>query len=423
MKIKSFQSFNYALAVLAATLVFVSGAKAASNFEVLHEFLDRPGMNPSAALVADSAGNLYGTTRFSVGQNCDEGCGVVFELARSGGHWTYNIIHRFSGTDGAEPFAALIVDSAGNLYGTTETGGANGMGTVYEVSPSGTNWKEKVLHSFGGSDHLSYPNSGLTMDASGNLYGTALYTGARAQGGVFELKPSGGRWQETIIYNFSRDAGGFGPSGGTLVWDSAGNLYGVTNSGGAHKQGVVFRLTPSSGGNWTEAVLYSFLNPSGNGVTFDSAGNLYGTTVDGGLTSCNPPYGCGGVFELSPSGSGWTFHMLHRFNGSDGWFAYYGVTVDSAGNLYGATYYGGAYGGGDYGLVFKLSRSGGIWMETVLHSFGRSDGANPSGGLIFGPEGALYGVRSMEARSTAWCLVLCRSTVVSRTKVRLGRDR
>jgi len=387
MKLKSLQSFNYALAVFAATLVFASGASA-SNFEVLHEFLDRPGMDPSAALVADSAGNLYGTTRYSVGQRCDEGCGVVFELARSGGHWTYNIIHRFSGPDGAEPFAPLIVDSAGNLYGTTETGGANGMGTVYEVSPSGTKWKERVLRSFGSSDDLSYPNSGLTMDASGNLYGCALFGGTLGHGGVFELKLSGGRWQETIIYDFSRDAGG----SGTLVLDSAGNLYGTTNSGGTHKQGVVFKLTPSSGGNWTEAVLYNFLNRSGNGVTFDSAGNLYGTTVDGGLTSCNPPYGCGGVFELSPSGSGWTFHMLHRFNGSDGWFAYYGVNLDSAGNLYGATYYGGAYGDETYGLVFKLSQSGGIWKETVLHSFDNSDGANPSGGLIFGPEGALYGV-------------------------------
>jgi uncharacterized repeat protein (TIGR03803 family) len=386
MKIKGFQSLNYALAVCAATLVFVSGATA-SNFKVLHEFLDRPGMSPSAALVADSAGNLYGTTRFSIGQNCDEGCGVVFELARSDGHWTYKVIHAFSGPDGEQPFAALIVDSAGNLYGTTETGGANGVGTVYEVSPSGTKWKERVLHSFGGPGDLSYPSSGLTMDASGNLYGCALFGGTLGHGGVFEMKLSGGRWQETIIYNSSRDAGG----GGTLVLDSAGNLYG-TGSGGRHKQGVVFKLTPSSSGNWTKTVLYSFRNGSGNGVTFDSAGNLYGTTIAGGLTSCNPPYGCGGVFELSPSGSGWTFHMLHRFDGSGGWFAYYGVNLDSAGNLYGATYYGGAYGDETYGLVFKLSQSGGIWKETVLHSFDRSDGANPSGGLIFGPEGALYGV-------------------------------
>ena len=390
MKLKSFQSRKYALAFFSATLLFVGGARAANKFEVLHEFLDRPGMDPSAALVADSAGNLYGTTLLSIGQGCGEECGVVFELARSGGHWTYNVIHRFSGPDGEQPTAALIVNSAGNLYGTTEIGGANGLGTVFEVSPSGTKWKEKVLHSFGGSDDLSSPNSALTMDASGNLYGTSVSGGTLGRGGVFELKPSGGGWQEAIVYDFSGGADGFGPSGGPLVWDSAGNLYGTTNGGGKHKGGVIFKLTPSSGGNWTEAVLYSFPEHHGgvSGVTFDSAGNLYGTTGTWGLTSCNPPYGCGAVFELSPSGGDWTFQMVHRFNGSDGLFAYWGVTPDSAGNLYGATY----SGGDSFGLVFKLSRSGGIWKETVLHSFENGDGANPSGGLIFGPEGALYGV-------------------------------
>jgi len=235
MKLKSFQSRKYALAFFSATLLFVGGARAANKFEVLHEFLDRPGMDPSAALVADSAGNLYGTTLLSIGQGCGEECGVVFELARSGGHWTYNVIHRFSGPDGEQPTAALIVDSAGNLYGTTEIGGANGLGTVFEVSPSGTKWKEKVLHSFGGSDDLSSPNSALTMDASGNLYGTSVSGGTLGRGGVFELKPSGGGWQEAIVYDFSGGADGFGPSGGPLVWDSAGNLYGTTNGGGKHK--------------------------------------------------------------------------------------------------------------------------------------------------------------------------------------------
>jgi uncharacterized repeat protein (TIGR03803 family) len=389
MKLKNPQpSLKCAFAAFAATLVLLSGAEAADKFKILHEFLDKPAMGPSAALVADSAGNLYGTTRHSIG--CEVGCGVVFELApRSGGHWAYNVIHRFSGPDGTEPITALIVDSAGNLYGTTQLGGANGLGTVFEVSPSGGKWKEKVLYSFGAGD-LYAPNSALTFDTSGNLYGTTSFGGA-GWGGVFELKPSGGGWKERILYSFTQGADGSGASGGALVWDSAGDLYGTTGLGGKHNRGVLFELKPSSDGGWTEVVLYSF--PRGfrgtqSGVTFDTAGNLYGTTGLGGLTSCNPPFGCGAVFKLTLSGGVWAFHVLHRFNGSDGWYGYNGVKVDSAGNLYGETYAGGS----GYGLAYKLALSGGFWKETVLHSFDLSDGANPVGGLIFGPGGALMGV-------------------------------
>jgi uncharacterized repeat protein (TIGR03803 family) len=376
MKSKSIQSsLNYALVVIAATLVFVSGAEAASKYKMLHEFLDKPAMDSSAALVADSAGNLYGTARYSIdgGCNAGQGCGVVFKLARqSSGKWAYSVIHRFTGPDGEQPTASLILDSSGNLYGTTQLGGANAVGTVFELSPSGTAWKEKVLYSFAGSGDLFYPSAALTFDASGNLYGTASSGGSFGHGGVFELKPSGDAWQETILYSFTGGADGGNPFN-SLVWDSAGNLYSTANGGGEYASGVVFELTPSSGGTWTETVLHSFninLGPL-NGVILDAAGNLYGTT------------GAGTVFELTPSTHKWTFKVLHRLNEP----SYAGVTIDPAGNVYGEAF----SGGGGYGLVFKLSQSDGKWKETVLHSFGNTDGANPQGGLIFDQKGVLYG--------------------------------
>jgi uncharacterized repeat protein (TIGR03803 family) len=369
-------SLKYALAMLAAMLVFVRGAEAASKYKILHEFLDKPARDPAAVLVADPAGNLYGTTRYSDDGGCyfGLGCGVVFKLARrSDGHWDYTVIHRFKGPDGEQPTTGLIRDSSGNLYGTTVLGGANSVGTVFEVSPAGAGWKEKVLYSFGGSGDLNNPGGGLTLEASGNLYGPAQYGGKLGRGGVFELKPSGKGWQETILYSFPGGADGETPFA-KLARDSAGNLYGMAvGSKYGTSGGVVFELTPSSGGTWAETVLHSFDN-SGQmswGVIFDSAGNLYGTT------------GSGIAFEISPSTDKWTFKVLRRFNGP----IYAGLTIDPAGNLYGEMFSGGA----GYGVVFELSQSGGKWKETVLHSFDLNDGAFPVGGLVFGQGGLLYG--------------------------------
>ena len=370
------QSLKCALAMLAAMLVFASGADAASKYKILHEFVGKPGKDPATVLVADTAGNLYGTTRYSDDEGCyfGLGCGVVFKLApRSDGHWDYTVIHRFRGPDGEQPTTGLILDSSGNLYGTTALGGANSLGAVFEVSPSGDGWKEKVLHSFGGSGDVNNPGGGLTSDASGNLYGPAESGGKLGFGGVFDLKPSGEGWQETILYSFTGGADGETPFA-KLARDSAGNLYGTAGGGkyGANG-GVVFKLAPSSGGTWAETVLHSFDN-SGQmswGVILDSAGNLYGTT------------GSGIVFELSPSTDKWTFKVLHRFDGP----IYAGLTIDPAGNLYGEMFSGGA----GYGVVFELSQSGGKWKETVLHSFDLYDGAYPTGGLAFGKAGLLYG--------------------------------
>lgn len=219
---------------------------------------------------------------------------------------TEQVLYNFKGgSDGAEPDASLVFDGAGNLYGTTYYGGANGSGTVFELTPSKAGWTETVLHSFTGSDG-ALPSAGLILDGGGNLYGTTQAGGAAGFGVVFELSPSRAGWTETVLYSFTGGNDGRGPVGG-VVFDSGGNLYGTTSGGGYPiGGGTVFELTPSGGG-WTENILYAFNAsngaPNGSGlhagVVFDRAGNLYGTTVFGGTNYW------GTIFELTPSNGNW----------------------------------------------------------------------------------------------------------------------
>lgn len=369
------------------TLTIVSSALAADQYKVLHDFQNNPASSPQAALVSDSAGNLYGTTRFS-STGCH--CGTVFELTpQSGGGWSYRVIHLFEGPDGATPLGSLILDSLGNLYGTTEHGGANGNGTVFELSVLGGKWTEKVLYSFGAtSDDLQAPLAALTFDRSGNLYGTASSGGHYAvQGGVFELKPSGDAWEEMVIYDFTGGRDGGVPMG-NLVWDSAGNLYSTAFNGGDTGSGVVFELSPSSGGNWTESVLYAFIGGEDgegpqSGVVFDARGNLYGTTYFNSLNF-------GSVYELTPSAGSWTLSLPYVFcqkvGCEDGATPIASLVIDSAGNLYGTTQQGGADGDG---VIFKLSPSGDNWIESVL-SLDGTHGGGPNAALILHKQ-ALYG--------------------------------
>ena len=313
------------------------------------------------------------------------------------------VLHSFTSLpDGQNPWAGLVLDNAGNLYGTTFDGGANGAGTVFELAHSTGSWKETVLHSFTGAygaDDGGYPNAGLIFDNAGNLYGTVCCGGANRGGTVFELSPSSGGWTETILHSFPINTGGdgFAPQAG-LIFDSAGNLYGTTSQGG-NGYGTVFQLTPSSGG-WTETILHSFTDSDGSepfaSLIFDSAGNLYGTTSYGGAT------GHGTVFELTPSSRGWTENVLYSFRSNsvagclptdgpgDGCYPGAGLIFDKAGNLYGTTVEGGANG---YGAVFELTPSNGDWTETLLYSFtnGASDGSDPVAGLILDKVGNLYG--------------------------------
>ena len=371
-----------------ATCLLIGSANATSQFQIAHYFTDTPGSTPVSALVADSAGNFYGTTKYSGNGTCSgEGCGVVFELSpQSGGGWNYQIIHYFDGLKGSTPEAGLILDSAGNLYGTTGSGGAFGDGVVFELSPSGGRWTEKVLHNFGNhKNDLARPRGSLTFDGSGNLYGTGFEGGkSNTYGGVFQLKRSGTTWQERVIHNFTGGSDGGNPSA-NLILDSAGNLYGTTFAGGSKCGypgcGVVFELTPSAGGTWKESVLHSFTGATDGfgplcGLVFDTAGNLYGTTYSGNT-----------VFELMPSGGHWTIKVLHTFAGSDGYFPAAGVVLDSAGHVFGTTLEGGDDG---VGVVFELTQSGDSWTEAVLHSFNATEGEYPAAALIL-DQGVLYG--------------------------------
>jgi uncharacterized repeat protein (TIGR03803 family) len=386
------------LAILTVTL-FVTGTYAASPEAVLHNFNSngKGGNYPQAGLSFDAAGNLYGTTDSGGAYNQ----GTLFELTpRAGGGWTKKVLHNFNanGKDGYEPNASLILDTAGNLYGTTYAGGAYDCGTVFELTRQvGGVWVEKILHSFNGGDGIN-PLASLIFDAAGNLYGTTTLGGDYIEGTAFELMPQGGGvWAEKILHNFNRNGADGDNPFASLIFDAAGSLYGTTYVGGADGGGTVFKLTPKAAGVWTEKILHDFNNNSKDGfypvasLIFDAAGNLYGTTVNGGA------HGGGTVFELVPkSGGGWTEKVLYSFNtnGRDGTYPNASLIFNAAGNLYSTTYAGGAH---NDGTVFELTpKVGGSWTEKVLHTFnnlGRG-GYKPYASLILDAAGNLYGTTS-----------------------------
>ena len=262
--------------------------------------------------------------------------------------WMDNTVHQFgTGNDGLQPLGSVIFDAAGNLYGTTYLGGASGMGTVFEATRSGQNWTESVIYNFAGSSDGANPVAGLTFDSAGDLYGTTYSGGANGWGTVFKLSPSGSGWTKTVIYNFQNANDGRAPTGG-VIFDQVGNLYGGTVFGGANSGGVVYELSPS-GGNWTLTTLYSFSGVAGpyNNLTFDASGNLYGTTYRDGADLA------GSVFKLTQSGGNWTFTDLHDFtDGNDGGYPTSSVAVDAHGDVYGTASSGGSSG---QGVVFEIT--------------------------------------------------------------------
>jgi len=316
--------------------------------------------------------------------------GLFVAAARSSRAQTLTTLYAFTGgTYGGNPTAGLVRDAKGNLYGTTVNGGTYGNGTVFEVSAGG---KGTVLHSFAGSPDGANPWAGLVRDGKGDLYGATYWGGTYGGGTVFELTKKG---TETVLYSFCSLGGcddGQSSFGG-LVRDALGSLYGATNFGGAYGYGTVFEVTPA--GN--ETVLYNFQGSPDGGypespLFRDSKGNLYGTTMVGGVSGCDSygGYGCGTVFEVTPSG---TETVLHSFGGppNDGAGPDTGLVRDAKGNLYGTTTFGGAY---NFGTVFKLTKKG---AETVLHDFegGPSDGQGPGAGLIRDKQGNFYGTTSV----------------------------
>jgi len=341
---------------------------------------------------------------------------VAITLLLVSGAWaatTEKIVHSFSGVpDGNNPAATLAQDAAGNFYGTTVSGGTGtlctgGCGTVFELSPlAGGKWKEKVLYSFTGGSDGKNPYGGVILDSKGDLYGTTVSGGSGGScsgdgcGVVFLLSKSGNHWVETVMYNFTGGKDGFGP-GGALVFDSVGNLYGTTPDGGnLHKCsgggcGVVYQISPIRGGGWKQTVLHTFTGGTDGAVgslgplLIDKTGNIFGIAELGGDSSCQ----CGTVYKLALVSGQWKFKMLHAFTGlPDAGFPYGGVIEDGKGNLYGSTYFGGASG---QGSVFKLTKSAGKYTESVLYSFtGGSDGGSPTTTLMFDAKGNLYGTTS-----------------------------
>ena len=377
--------------------MFTMGVSAQTE-KVLYSFTNgSDGGYPLGGLVSDGKGNYYGTAQFAGSGNG----GVVFELSpNSSAGWTERVIYSFvnGNVDGVFPVGGLVFDSKGNLYGMTSNGGAFFSGTVFELTPSNGTWTEKVLWSFGnGSDGKNPYGDGIVLDAAGNIYGITSGGGVYGSGTVFELLAgTNGAWTEKILHNFQGLNDGGGPIGTAPVLDTAGNLYGVAGAGGAHDYGVLYELSPGSGGAWSEKVLYSFpaaaigAYPIGT-LSLDSLGNLYGVT---NYTA----------FELVRGSNGkWTEKTLHHFaGGADGAGAEAGMVFDSAGNLYGQTSTGGAH----HGAVYELSPgTNGVWTEKILHRFAAngSDGYNPQFGatVVIDASGNVFGTTLFGGTSNA----------------------
>jgi uncharacterized repeat protein (TIGR03803 family) len=381
----------------------------------------------------------------------------------------FSVIHNFTaGGDGATPYGGLTMDSSGNLYGTTTTGGFGGYGTVYRMNFKGSSWLLGTLYTFSNGSDGSAPTDGVIRDQTGSLYGATFSGGAYGAGAVFKLTPPAkasttvvAPWNETTLYSFTGGSDGAFPDmlGGSLSFDASGNLYGTTLYGGNTSCdlgcGTVFKLAHSSG-SWTESVLHTFAGGSGDGsapyggVVLDPQGNVYGATYGGGSSNCGSG-GCGTLYQVVPSGSGWLENILLDFcglyscldsNGPTGialdqsgnvysasnnavvemiktsggfccetilnpnlcCYLVGNLIMDGSGNLYGTSVFGGAY---NQGTVFKLTPSSGYWTYTSLHDFtGGSDGGQPYGALLFDGKGNLYGTAS-EGGTGGSCLGGC----------------
>ena len=419
--------------VVLLAIASVSFATAKTSEKVVFSFDNSDGNVPDAGLIADKQGNLYSTT-FGGGSH---GMGTVYELSPTkGGGWKETVLHDFDGSDGALPVDSLVFDNAGNLYGTAQVGGQGdctntglGCGVVFELSPDKGGWKFSVIYYFvPGNSKGVIPTGGLVIDKAGNLYGTTWAPGITGGplhvrehnplrntfwgceqpgcgGTVYELKPTKNGWKEKDLYAFTGGSDG-SSSQANLIFDAAGNLYGTTGYGGTtgctsgYGCGVVFELAHGTKG-WKESTLHRFSGDADGAYPFgslllDAAGNLYSTASAGGNNNdCALPLssGCGVVFELVPSNGKWTENVLYTFKGqADGAGPYAGVISDSQGNLYGTTQAAGNPTTPS-GVVFELTHSGNKWTEKVLHSFsyGHGDGQSSIAPLMLGPGGYLYG--------------------------------
>ena len=389
---KLIRSTLLSIVLLSAMTLTARGHAFAANESVLWSFGgpgDGANLQSAKNEVTTDGTNLFGTT-YSGGAN---GLGTVYELTPNGsGGWNESVLWSFAnnGVDGHGPRSGPIVDSLGNLYGTTYLGGAYGSGTVYELSPAGSGWIETILHSFGGSPSVpADPGAALMMDGAGNLYGTC--TNGGGGGAAFELSSAGAGWTESTLWTPVKLTDGVNTLGG-LIMDSLGNLYGTTLSGGASTgsknfpfgAGTAYQLTPA-GGTWTHSIITNFATNSRDvqrpnaALTMDSSGNLYSTSQTGGVS------GKGTVFKLTPAtGGGWTESVIWNFGSgkSDGSAPVGSLIIDASGKIFGTTPGGGAYGGGTAFSLNPPANAGGSWTETILWNFkGGADGSWPTANL------------------------------------------
>jgi uncharacterized repeat protein (TIGR03803 family) len=389
----------FLLSILMMFLLCTS-ANALSREHVIY-FLSGCG-GPDAPLIADAGGNLYGTA-VSGGANKN---GCVFEVFHNElGQRNGITIYSFNGSDGSGPQAGLTLDKSGDLYGTTVAGGVYGGGVAFELTPSSDGeWTETVLYNFGAPDDGSVPQGQLVLDESGNLYGTTESGGPNRSGIVFELMRDPNGWTEKILHAFAGSItgpGGLSPLGG-VVMDNEGNLYGVTGFGGLYGGGMVYELRLKNG-IYYKRTIHSFDGYDGaepNSLILGPDGNLYGTALFGGVS---PACDCGVVFELAKATHGqWIEHTLLSLDGSFGFLPVGPPSFDDKGNLYAAAMSGGPYGRGfsSAGSVFELSpRRDGSWAEITLHLFidyyskRIEDGLSPYAGVIV-VRNTIYGATS-----------------------------
>lgn len=377
----------------------------AQTLTVLHNFTGGgDGSEPQTGMSVDRHGVFYGVTQYGGDENCDlggvPGCGVLFQLKSAGSGWVLTPLHNFH--DGAFPVApgVPVVGPNGTVYGVTFQGGLYSAGLIYNARPLPTApisditfWNYTPIYQFIGKNDGGAParHSPLLFDAAGNFYGTTAGGGPENAGVIYQMTPSGNGWTQSVLYAFTGGSDGGVPE--NIVFDGEGNMYGAAhdrgNQGCNSGCGTIFKLTPSGSG-WTITTLHTFQQGVDGGwpgpLIRDQAGNLYGLTLSWG------PLSGGTVWELSPASGGWTFSVLHSFpSDTVGDYGPYALALDTNGNLYGVTNWGGA---NNTGFLFKLSPANGGWTYTDLYDFavrgGQGAGCYPQGTPLLDAEGNIY---------------------------------
>jgi uncharacterized repeat protein (TIGR03803 family) len=379
------------------------GAQRLGNLKVLYDFKGgADGEFGTGGLIADASGNLFGTTANGGSQNslCNGfgGCGTVYELMKSGKRYRERVLYRFQGApDGNFPqYETLLADANGVLYGTTYIGGtgpgSQGLGAVFELTPSGRGYSEKIIYSFGSNDGGGGPLSGVISDARGNLYGTASGGPLYGNGEVYKLVPSGSSYKRKVLYAFQNNGNDGNQPWGALVRGRHGVLYGTTSAGGAYGFGTIFSLIPAQN-KYTERVIYGFGTNANDGkypltgLSFDGRNTFYGTTSQGGAT------GNGTVFKLSSSRES----TLYNFGAAPDGSSPESPLLLRRGELYGTTFYGGS---AHLGTIYQLSLTG---SEKILYSFDcGSTGVYPYAGVIADKLGHLFGATSGGCSTTRY---------------------